>query len=458
MRKLFSGAFPDLKHLILLITESSSKGNNASHEHINFKRQPDLIRRNEMAKTEGYQKIEIADGVAVTGNDRSYLDSVVFGDGMKDQSILDIGTYHGRFCLEAMKQGASRAVGLDAHEESLIVAKKLARDAGLTPDYLAADFETWDTEEKFDVVLCLNVLHHFYDPIHAIRKMSRLARRKIVLEVAAPTVRNLMFSRGPLSALFTRGPIITLGQAWAKAHVADYTYLINRATFRVLFNMHNNSFEPIRFQRSPFKNRVIIEARKRRIKHLTVVAGPTASGKSTFVERFVERLMDSKSLRKTLNVPEDISAYAGGATIDTLPLGELDHVVLHYDLLHPFMRSLRSYDRDPVLSIFDVAERITFLTVMAPQQRLRNQIHQRELAAPSIARKFIPMLRKRTESIHERYADQSFLEDWYRAWFEFCTKRTHDRIAGNIVVLNKGDYSYHPADNWKRLLAEQASG
>jgi 2-polyprenyl-3-methyl-5-hydroxy-6-metoxy-1,4-benzoquinol methylase len=455
-RRHLAVAIFDLKHFIVHLSEPNFRDCDLDPNRL-LSSCPNsgLGLEHSMVDAKGYQEIALANGLVVGGHDRSYLDSAAFDDGVEGKSVLDIGTFHGRFCLEALKRGASRAVGLDVCEENLSIAKKLAFEAGLTPEYATTDFELWDTDETFDLVLGLNVLHHMYDPIHAIRKMMSMSRDKIVLEVAIPTLRNVLFSRGALVSLMARGPVITLGRAWAKAHVADYTFLLNPASLRVLFDMHSSAFEPIRIKPSPFKNRVIVEARKRRIAHLTVVAGPTAAGKSTFVER----LLASKKLRQQLGIPEEVSAYAAAASVNTLPLGRQEHVVLHYDILHPYMRSLRSYGRDSVLSIFDSAERISFLTIMTARDQLQEQFHRRELENLSLLRKVLPVLRRRTERIYNDYAGNSFLRGWYRFWFEYCATKSRGRLARNLIVENnRSGYVYHAGEHWRQMVDQHFPG
>ena len=60
-------------------------------------------------------------------------------------------------------------IGIDPDATTIGQAREIARLSGLAPEYLCGDFEDWDWQGRgFDTVLCLNVLHHLYDPVGAL--------------------------------------------------------------------------------------------------------------------------------------------------------------------------------------------------------------------------------------------------------------------------------------------------
>ena len=79
---------------------------------------------------------------------------------VQGKSVLDIGCSEGVFCVEAVRAGASRVVGIDSEVRSLIIASLLARSAGLRVKYRLETFPEVRLKEQFDCVLCLSVLHH----------------------------------------------------------------------------------------------------------------------------------------------------------------------------------------------------------------------------------------------------------------------------------------------------------
>ena len=119
-----------------------------------------------------YQNIDFGEGQGTGGYQRTSMDSLLFGSGLKGLTLLDIGSSLGHFCLEALKNGAAGATGLETSPERIRHAREIARLMNLPAEYIEADFEEYVPKPKsYDVVLCLNVLHHLYEPIGAIRKM-----------------------------------------------------------------------------------------------------------------------------------------------------------------------------------------------------------------------------------------------------------------------------------------------
>lgn len=76
---------------------------------------------------------------------------------LRDLAVLDIGCNEGFFCGEALRQGARRVVGVDAHRGFIDNAKKRFPEA----EFICTSW--WDMPEgKFDVILFLSAIH--YEP------------------------------------------------------------------------------------------------------------------------------------------------------------------------------------------------------------------------------------------------------------------------------------------------------
>ncbi len=80
---------------------------------------------------------------------------------VKGLSFLDIGCAEGFFCRAALRDGATRAVGVDIDFQALLAASFLGRRDGLRARYVGAVFPDIPVKERFDCVLCVSVLHHF---------------------------------------------------------------------------------------------------------------------------------------------------------------------------------------------------------------------------------------------------------------------------------------------------------
>ena len=400
-----------------------------------------------------YQRIELPDGRILPGNDRSYLNETIFDADVSGQTMLDIGSCLGHFCIEGLRRGMRAATGIEPYSDSISLARELGQSFDLTPQYIQGDFETWHTDERYDVVLCLNVLHHMYDPVHAMRRMMRMARRKVVLEVAVPTVGEMASSHfNRLLPLVGRNvPMLVCGRRGSNAHAATRTFLLSRQAIETIFNYHSHLYEPVKTYQSPMKKRMIVEARRRRISHLTVICGPSGCGKSTFMRR----LNEDADLRRQLDLPEDVSAaVAAGRINSSLPGGEQEHVILHYDMLRPFDRSLRTYERDPACDLLQIADKISFLTIVTDSARLRDQLANHKVSRRkglwAVIAKPNVKLNKRHHKLLALYEEPSFLQDRYREWFEFCAK-VAEKTDSHTFVENQGTYAFHGFDKWEEL-------
>lgn len=353
-----------------------------------------------------YQKINLGGGESTDGHSRTSMDDILFASDLNGVRLLDIGSALGHFCLEALQHGASAATGLETSPERVRHAREIAKIVDPRAEYVSADFEQWDAPDKsFDVVLCLNVLHHLYDPVNALRKIMRITAKRFYLEVAPVSVRDVVKMANPLALFGASGlPVILLGPTGNSTRAADRTFTFSKKAIATIVNGHTKAFEPVIFHSSSFKGRWIAEARRRDIGHLIVVAGPTSVGKSTFI-----RSLEDPKLRKKFGIAKDYSTI-GANRLDELAPGRHDSLVFHYDMLRPFDRPLQSHGRDPAFHLLESAEKVTVITLVASGDELQQRIRS-EVAKPT-GRK----ARKRHALIERQYGNPTFLGAWYEAW------------------------------------------
>jgi SAM-dependent methyltransferase len=380
-----------------------------------------------------YQDIDLGEGHATGGYKRNSLDRILFTEELRGQTLLDIGSSLGHFCLEALKHGAVAATGLETSPERIRHARQIAAAIDAKADYIQADFEQWDAPAKsFDTVLCLNVLHHLYDPVAAIRKMMAIARRRIYLEVAPVTLAEVRKVANPLAMWgASSAPIMLLGDASSSTRAADRTFTFTRKALSVIINGHSKAFEPISFFPSSFKGRVIVEAKRRQIGHLVVVAGVTGVGKSTFIER----VRQSPELRERLGIAGAFEV-AQANEIDRLRPGAHPTLIYHYDLLRPFDRPLQSHGRDPAFHLLASADRVTLVTLANRAGVLRGR-----LASPAAQpRAGSKKARARHEVILQQYANPAFLIAWYDAWLDAASRYVGDAAGSRRFLLTDDGY------------------
>jgi len=133
-----------------------------------------------------YQSINLPFGLQTPGMDRSKSADIVFKHSVKDKSVLDIGCKYGYFCHEAILRGATVVNGVEISNTNVEIAKKIVELWGRDIEIIEGDFLETDLNEKFDVVLFLNVLHHIISPVSILKKVSRCTNELAVVEF--PTI------------------------------------------------------------------------------------------------------------------------------------------------------------------------------------------------------------------------------------------------------------------------------
>lgn len=109
----------------------------------------------------GYQRIRFRGRTFVRGTDRSRSYRQIFPSPPKGKTILDVGSWLGFYPLKALLEGAAYCRAVEKTEGFAARIGETAsalRLRGL--DAIQADILDYTIDRSFDVVLCLNVLHH----------------------------------------------------------------------------------------------------------------------------------------------------------------------------------------------------------------------------------------------------------------------------------------------------------
>ncbi|MER8503645.1 MULTISPECIES: methyltransferase domain-containing protein [unclassified Mesorhizobium] len=335
----------------------------------------------------GYQAIDLPFGRRTPGASRLDLCDIAFGQDLAGKSVLDVGCYLGYFSLIACERGAGHVRGLDIDPERIRQAKIIADIKGYAPEYLQADIERISDADPFDIVLCLNVLHHLADPIGSLRKLVQITRHSLIVEVAGfggHDARKLNITPAVGWALKGRPVIyVSEGHAVTNEITAKQKYFFSPEAVTQILTNHFGVFCEVQTYRSAFKDRTIIKATRRRIRHLLIVAGPTSSGKSTFLDHLsAGGLPDNVTALLPKGVERWPQVTANRLVRrDELALEEpvLDGLVLHYDILRPKTTGLGAYRGDQALDLITCAESLTVITLRPSKDRLIKQLVQAEI-------------------------------------------------------------------------------
>jgi len=117
------------------------------------------------------------------------------------RSALDVGCGAGLLSEPLARLGA-KVTGLDAAPENIAAARLHAEGQGLAIDYRAGGIESLG-EERFDLVVSMEVIEHVSDPAAFIAGLAGALAEDGVLILSTP-------NRTPLSKL----ALITVGEGW----------------------------------------------------------------------------------------------------------------------------------------------------------------------------------------------------------------------------------------------------
>jgi SAM-dependent methyltransferase len=204
----------------------------------------------------GYQRVELPYGLVVEGKDRSSTADQIFTIPLNGKRVLDIGCDYGYFTHEVVKRGAASAMGVEYDPAKASITQKIAEIKGGPVEIRNMKVEDLEVPEPFDVVLCLNVIHHIADPFGFMRKIASLTRETAIIEFPLPSDKR--FSQGSgISKWFRRSynklPFIGVGPA---PYTAAF-YFTPRA-FELTFVTHMQLFSKVRMEQSKsFPNRYI---------------------------------------------------------------------------------------------------------------------------------------------------------------------------------------------------------
>jgi SAM-dependent methyltransferase len=216
-------------------------------------------------KFRGYQGLTLPYDIKIPGKDLSYVIKDIFPESLSGKSVLDIGCDYGFFLYEALYRGAARVIGVEADLERFNIAKEIARIKSENVEILFGDIMKIPLEEKFDIVLFLNVLHHISEPIAIMKKLASLCRGTIIVEFCTPTnikyLSQLDSAEPGIQSLWSKlsGRILSMMLKFPCSKIPlmavgnkeyHHTFYFTEAAFRNLFCIHHKLFKKIEFKPS----------------------------------------------------------------------------------------------------------------------------------------------------------------------------------------------------------------
>lgn len=398
-----------------------------------------------------YQNIELPYGLSTGGHDRSPTCARIFPADMTGKTVLDVGSKYGYFCFEALRRGAKRAVGLDIDEDSLRKARRLAECLNAPAEFHRLNIEEDEFNEKFDYVLCLNVIHHLKNPLSAIERLAALTGERLVLEVAdiGPHDRKKLGLSLFQSMVLNRAPVLYVGRSLISDRYSPQTFFIARAALENLLLHQRKSFSHLDVFDSDFKSRYIAIAHKRSVNRLLVVAGPTSAGKSTFIKRLLRG--EARDVAEHLKFGDPASwEMTSAQSVGKLKKSQIENLILHYDTLRPVKRKIKDYRSDNALDLISEAKEVTFLTLWVEPEQLLKQLEESEVrryTGGGLMRKEKRIKKRQTLQIWEDYKKPERIAEYYRRWFAFAETIKAPHL---VVTATDDEPRAHRAEEFAR--------
>ena len=136
----------------------------------------------ESTEFSGYQSVPLPRGRRIPGRDRTTaIVSLLREVGVEGKTVLDVGTYYGALPAAASGLGAI-SIGLEPERCRYDIAAKAATLAGGRWEVRYGSVEELDSNEKFECVFLLNVIHHIDTPVAFLRKLALHCTDRLVVE------------------------------------------------------------------------------------------------------------------------------------------------------------------------------------------------------------------------------------------------------------------------------------
>jgi len=114
---------------------------------------------------------------------------------LKNIKILDIGCGGGLLCEPLSRLGA-KVIGIDASEKNIKIAKTHAKKSKLKINYYCASPENFNSKEKFDVILNMEIVEHVEDVNFFLKESSKFLKKNGIMFIATlnKTLKSYVFA------------------------------------------------------------------------------------------------------------------------------------------------------------------------------------------------------------------------------------------------------------------------
>ena len=394
-------------------------------------------------KTEhiGSQRILLPYGLSTNGEDLSEVASLIFPDNLVGKTVLDASCSLGFFALEAYKRGATQVLAVDANDQRIRQARTIAEILGIPVEYRSLDIEKDCIQERFDYVLFLNALHRLAD----------ITRERMILEVPGiefDRVQRYLWRKfncdRKTQQILARLPIAVIGRNGTAKHKYEQKYFFTTESLRNILLHHRRLFSAVHETTSPTRGETILHAKRRQIKNLVIVSGPTASGKSTLLDHLIITGKESPIASSIGIDPKVKWLNTNSSGLREIEGQYIENLLFHYDLLRPWGRDTRTYHRDEGLDVTTSCKRLEVLTLLSTRQAMIKRLEE-ELGGIEDQNS---QKATRIRNVIQLYHHSGRIKEILNKWTRFCTTRK----AKLVFIDATKDYKILDYNEWINLL------
>ncbi len=407
----------------------------------------------ELLRTETfrYQAISLPHGIVTDGHDRSSTADLIFPRDMGDQSVMDVGCGLGFFCFDAKKRGANRVLGVDLETENVRKGRILANVLGQDVEFTFRDLENDPIAEKFDHVLCLNVLHHLVDPINSLDRLIASTKCRLILEVATlgSHDRRMLKINRLEQMLLERLPVMVIGTGGVTAGIKQFYF--TRTAVENLLRYRRGCFASVEIIPSEFKGRFIVIGHMHRIRHELVLGAPLPA-----INKELRTKIQSGSLAElTTHMQwQDGTSWSDSFAAESYhedQKSEHERLIFEYDFLRPFATGAMTFAHDPATEVISVADEVTTVTTWIHPESLVKRLETAVTNTEGREKKRLTRTLEECQDPHRVIAH-------YRAWIEY-TKRFRgkhvilDSTHPNVVLMSPAEWDAKIAQPFLKNLS-----
>ncbi len=356
---------------------------------------------------------------------------------MTGLTLLDVECGTGEVCRLAKERGATRVVGIDLSVDMLAEARR--RCPGV--EFRQASLWEMPSGEKFDVVTCRSRLSYERDVTGFMDALIARAGRHVAFGFSSMDDGSRKRTGLPWIAAMALAklPIILALKNGTASNREQPRFAICKPVMSRMLTRHRKVFSEVSFR--TYGSGTIVSAKKFRIPHLIVVAGPVSAGKSTLCNMLVQGKADF--IFERLGVDEERrpkSVYLPRARSSGPPAGEC--VLFHYNMLNAYVSTAAIHENDENLDIMRLADRLSVLTIWARPERLVQQITKSEIDKGPFHR-----ATRRHLQLREEYHNPARVRFHYESWNRFVSGLTAENWM--IVRDDAGAPHMRSVSEWR---------